>query len=1341
MRKGEWFGGPNAKMAQGFLPALANKARSALDKYVQATVSNINYARLAKGMDRLNKDEKADIVHTLDKLMTGKIQRAIGKKATELKEAEIGSGHMKAAMEKAGFRFIEGEILTGFHRNEYKAVQQEAAKIKNKYTNVNVKEPGKLQKIPPEGASRYAVQNVLIEKQAEKTTEKETKQTVSEKLQRAFNKAQMLYEKWLQESAAGDEARIETRKDYVRALIELDKELATSKAKPELAKAIKQLVETDRLSKKGDAVSKKYRELENTVKALASKEGKELFAKPAAEKGEVTGQKTAEQQTGLGLAGKKQTFETAEKLQAGLPHQGPKVQAAFNFAKQYFKEWNAKKSMIMNEKQRLALKAARQKYIESRKALNEQFKNSRVHPRIAKIMNWMVTADQTTARYRKAENLIIGLEEKMQQQVFAKTPKKQIEAILPAKKEEREALTEKEQQLKDELGYTLKEKEAEETVGRISEMGLAKLKKIMQDRVDFITKRLEKQKAPIKDRAELVTEKDKLLKQIAATEEVLSARRLGAFPAYASKGKEAPKGTKELAPKKHTLQEKMEADKAVPSLETIGQVFNAYEENLKNQAKDVEFKKQIGILAAIELRLERNINLTAKRRKELEKKKAQLRNELKPENTLPSAEEEAAELGIEDVEAYKRLLSAMNIGFQPRVGEGRSSGIQMLRSAAQAVVDKIKLPKGLTVTVIQDLSPTMKGYIRERGYDPALTKGFITENGQVVVVAGSHKTASEIAETVAHEVTGHLGVETILGPEGMKSLVNKIATQKGGVIGLAEKLGVGDDARGAYDAAIEAKKSEEEALEAAVHEMIAHTAEKYPSKDWVAKANEWIKALVGAFRTALRKMGLNLDTSTSDIYKLLRDARRDFKEVNPGAYKDVTGKIRFSSKAAYNSKFADLGDDVNKIVHANKDVRDKVHAAAAGFKTPSNIIKEGGILSPENRLALRTRYIDRFAPMEKVAEKLTAKLQSSLEGTQLMYYLRMFDQGINWVAQTASHGPMSIIEQKRKDGKVERIIETKEGASLLKVSQALKEADVGDANAANQLFTFYLAAKRAKNKGLNKLNFGENVTQEMLDKVMDRINSDAKTKAAFEKAADIYNEYNKGLVNFGVQTGRFSKEEAANLLKENDYVPFYRINKTNGNVTLDIGGADPVHIGNIKDQPYLKELAGSDEAILDVFTSALQNTRMLTDMALRNLAARNAAFGLKQIGGLKTKVTRGGEKFGSGIYPGKNVIGPDVIHFKIDGVDHHAIVDTDAMGIPAELLVKGMDGVSTSMPNLVKVAGYPAKWLRSFITRNPAYAVRQIARDSLSNAFTTGSDSIPIIDNLKHLGSMLKNTN
>ena len=73
-------------------------------------------------------------------------------------------------------------------------------------------------------------------------------------------------------------------------------------------------------------------------------------------------------------------------------------------------------------------------------------------------------------------------------------------------------------------------------------------------------------------------------------------------------------------------------------------------------------------------------------------------------------------------------------------------------------------------------------------------------------------------------------------------------------------------------------KSEEASILAAVRELIAHTEETRPDKNFLQKAGEFIKAMVGAVRASLRKMGLDLDISTSDIYKLLRDARKNFNE-------------------------------------------------------------------------------------------------------------------------------------------------------------------------------------------------------------------------------------------------------------------------------------------------------------------------------------------------------------------------------------------------------------------------------------------------------------------------------
>ena len=694
-----------------------------------------------------------------------------------------------------------------------------------------------------------------------------------------------------------------------------------------------------------------------------------------------------------------------------------------------------------------------------------------------------------------------------------------------------------------------------------------------------------------------------------------------------------------------------------------------------------------------------------------------------------------ANVGFED---YMEISEGLKHGFSARE-ESAHGGEGLSHAEVQKVVDGVKLPEGLKLTVMEKLPEPIKAYIRERGYNPDTIRGFVTANGKVVVVANNHADLKDVEKTIAHEVTGHLGVEGILGKEGMAAFTAKVIKQEGGVMELARKLGVQDDAYGAYLAALRSGKTKEEAQAAAVSEMIAHTAEARPTKEFIGKAKEFIEALMGALRAGLRKMGIDLRINTNDVYKLLRDAREDFK-VSPGASVEANGEVKFRSQPKYNSKFADLGADVSKVVAKNQTTKDKIKAAASGMKVPSDIMKPTGILSEKNRLAFRTRYIDRFAPVEKVANKLAEKFKDSLVGTQLMYYLRMHDQNLNWTAQIASGGPIDLVERKRADGKKETILESQDGASLLKVSQALKKADVGDADAANQLFTFYLAAKRAQRVGLDTLNFDKSVTQPMLDRVVNRINSDPQTKAAFEEAAKIYNDYNKGLVDFAVKTGRLSKEVGAKLLEAKDYVPFYRV-RPDGSVMLDIGGATTVNIGNITDQPYLHELVGGDTAILDVFTSSLQNTRMLTDMALRNLATRNVAFSLRELGLLQKKKGRDGKEFGSGIYEGKGPANDSTIRFMLDGKDHYAVVDTDSIGIPADLLVKGMDGVQVSVPNLVKMAGIPARMLRSFITRNPAYAVRQISRDSLSNAFTTGADSIPIIDNMKQLGSMLRGVN
>jgi hypothetical protein len=667
-------------------------------------------------------------------------------------------------------------------------------------------------------------------------------------------------------------------------------------------------------------------------------------------------------------------------------------------------------------------------------------------------------------------------------------------------------------------------------------------------------------------------------------------------------------------------------------------------------------------------------------------------------------EQEALDAGVSR-EDYEFVEQGLAFGFKARAEKGKGKGVS--QSEVQARINKVKMPKGLKVVVLDKLPPSLAERIAATGYKPEEVRGGVLPDGTVIIVAENHTDMKDVERTIAHELIGHVGVEGLIGESGMKALAKQIQKTENSVFELAKKLGVLDDVLGAY-AVARKSKSEEDSVLAAVRELIAHTEETRPDKNFLQKAGEFIKAMIGAVRSALRKLGLDLDISTSDIYKLLRDARKNFNEGSPGAYVNKDGDIVFrTAPAQANAGFADVLSSLDGVIAQQKSLKDRILGEATG-------------------LIFKTKYIDRFAPVQAVANKM----QDSLKATQLMYFLRMHDQRMAFNSEIASNGPIDL--KPAKDGKG-LVIESTPGANLKDMAAALKDADVGNTEATVRIFTLYLAAKRAKRVGLDKLNFGGKVTQKMLDDAEKAVNASPKTKVAFEKAAGIYAKYNEGLINFAVKTGALSKDLGKQLLKDGDYVPFYR-QTSDGSVFLDIGGAPAIKIGNLKDQPYLHELVGGDQPILDVFTSALQNTSMLTDMALRNLATRNVAYALGDMGLLKV----GEKEKGSGIRKGDGPTSPTVIRFKMDGENYYADVNTKDAGVPAELLVKGLEGVNTALPNAVKLMNIPANLLRKWVTRNPAYALRQVIRDPLNAVFVTGVNTTPIASSMKEIAKMVQ---
>ena len=448
---------------------------------------------------------------------------------------------------------------------------------------------------------------------------------------------------------------------------------------------------------------------------------------------------------------------------------------------------------------------------------------------------------------------------------------------------------------------------------------------------------------------------------------------------------------------------------------------------------------------------------------------------------------------------------------------------------------------------------------------------------------------------------------------------------------------------------------------------------------------------------------INADTNT--IYELLRISGRSLESKKIGAYRNPQGDIVFSRTAKPGVRTPlEVRDAVNKIVAGPQTVADRIKSEATG-------------------IGARTMFIDRLAPMERVAEYL----KHSAQAMQMLYYGRIHDQRMSLTGEAVNNGAPTLIQ----DEKGNYVIKSRGGANLVDISKAF--ADVrgyGNAEEVRNLFTAWLAAKRAKNMGVGKakLNFSENVTQEELD----RVEALGDQIPQFEKARKLYNEYNKGLMGWLKEAGTIDEKVYKMLTSMEDYIPYYRAR--GDSVIMEIAGIQPFTIGNLQQQPYLKELVGGDEKIQDFFTSSLQNTAMLVDMGLRNLATKEIAFSLQSAGLLKGKENKHGEM--RYMFKGMGPAQPNVIRFKKGGVDYYAVVESEALGIPSELLVKGLHGTPTVLGGVTKLMAIPARFLRAMVTRSPVYMLRQLLRDSTSNYMLAGGNMLPVLNAAKELGKM-----
>jgi Large polyvalent protein associated domain 38 len=375
----------------------------------------------------------------------------------------------------------------------------------------------------------------------------------------------------------------------------------------------------------------------------------------------------------------------------------------------------------------------------------------------------------------------------------------------------------------------------------------------------------------------------------------------------------------------------------------------------------------------------------------------------------------------------------------------------------------------------------------------------------------------------------------------------------------------------------------------------------------------------------------------------------------------------------------------------------------------------------------RVQYIDRLAAADEgiVAAEGAGKL-SSTEAFNAQYFMRMSDKVTQAAGQFITSGPVRIVADKRSTG-VEYRYESTDGPSLLGMSQHL-ELGAKAANMSPQeaevMLTTLIAGQRANSlvNGWERLQSDNPAAAKAeYTAAQARMRANPKLAEAMEAAMQEYKAYNEGLLNFAAQCGYLSKDEVARLNKL-PYVPFYRVE--DGKVQLNVLGERPITIGNLKDSPDLQQFLGDNKKIMPILTSAVQNTFMLTRASMHNKSTMETSNALFKAG------------FVSKMGKGPGLANPSTVHYKIDGADHFATIDADTFGIPAELIVRGMEGIKTIVPDVVKMMGIPASILRKFITRSPAYVVRQLIREPVNAFIVSGVDGVPIANALKQMANM-----
>lgn len=222
----------------------------------------------------------------------------------------------------------------------------------------------------------------------------------------------------------------------------------------------------------------------------------------------------------------------------------------------------------------------------------------------------------------------------------------------------------------------------------------------------------------------------------------------------------------------------------------------------------------------------------------------------------------------------------------------------------------------------------------------------------------------------------------------------------------------------------------------------------------------------------------------------------------------------------------------------------------------------------------------------------------------------------------------------------------------------------------------------------------------------------------FESVRKDWDTYNRGLVEYMIQTGVINRKMGESWMKHGDYFPFYR-------QQMDEDAKGPRVFSAISGVKPPKKLKGGTDVVGDFFENVVRNTQAAIESGMKNIAAERAIRNELDLNYAVESVGPKGE-------PKRPTSMTNVVTVLRDGETHYYECED-------KLFVEAMKGLNMAEIPGLHILAAPANLLRSFVTKTPDFILANLLRDSMSAWVTSGAKITPIIDTAKGFTQVLAN--